>query len=80
MNLRAIRQTCMSKSQETYLKKQREKKRLQKKKEKMENKNLRRDQDKGGLEIDWDSAPENLTLSKEELDVRAETKQINTNK
>lgn len=56
----------MGRSQETFLKKQREKDRSQKKKAKKEKRDQRRDSDSIGLEIDWSSAPENKTLSQTE--------------
>ena len=56
----------MGRSQETFLKKQRETERATKKKEKQEKKELRRENSSSGPEIDWGSAPENKTLSKEE--------------
>lgn len=57
----------MSKSQETFYKKQREKERAQKKKIKQEKREIKRDSAEKGLEIDWSSAPENKTLSQQEL-------------
>ena len=56
----------MSRSQETFNKKQREKERARKKKEKMAKREERRENSDTGLEIDWSSAPENKTLSAEE--------------
>lgn len=56
----------MSKSQETFYKKQREKDRAQKKKMKLEKRVMKKDNGEKGLEIDWSSAPENKTLSQQE--------------
>jgi len=56
----------MGRSQETFNKKQREKNRERKKKEKLEKKENRRASSAGGSEIDWDSAPENKTLTQDE--------------
>lgn len=56
----------MGRSQETFNKKQREKTRDRKKKEKLEKKENRRDSDSSGSGIDWDSAPENKTLTQDE--------------
>ena len=47
----------MARSQETFNKKQREKKRLEKKKSKLEKRENRKNNEKGSIEIDWDSAP-----------------------
>ena len=70
----------MSRSQETFNKKQREKDRAKKRKEKLEKKSAKRDKERTGLEIDWSSAPENMTLSQEEEAQRANTKSNNINK
>ena len=51
---------------DTFNKRQREKNKKIKKKQKAEKKEERRSSE-GGLEIDWSSAPENLTLSQDEL-------------
>lgn len=64
----------MSRSQETFLKRQREKDRNQKKKAKREKRDTKRDQSNGGLEIDWSSAPENKTLTPNEEKLRASNK------
>ena len=56
----------MGRSQETFNKKQREKNRERKKKEKFDKKENRRASSPGGSEIDWDSAPENKTLTQDE--------------
>lgn len=56
----------MSRSQETFNKKLREKKRAKKKETKTEKRGLRKSNSAGGLEIDWSSAPENKTLSESE--------------
>ena len=56
----------MARSQETFNKKQREKKRLEKKKSKLEKRENRKNNEKGSIEIDWASAPENNTLTSEE--------------
>ena len=55
----------MSRSQETFNKRQREKDRARKKREKLEKKEVKKSEG-GGLEIDWGSAPENLTLTDDE--------------
>lgn len=70
----------MSRSQETFNKKQRSKDRAQKKKIKMEKRESRKDSSTTGLEIDWASAPENKTLSMKEEAQRANTKSQNLNK
>jgi hypothetical protein len=67
----------MSKSQETYNKKQREKKRDLKKKKKLEKRELRKDEPKKGVEIAWASAPENRTLTQEEK-ASKETNRVNS--
>ena len=64
----------MSRSQETFLKRQREKDRNQKKKAKREKRDAKRDQSNGGLKIDWSSAPENKTLTSNEEKLRASNK------
>lgn len=56
----------MGRSQETFNKKQREKNRDRKKKDKLEKKETRRSSSSGGSEIDWESAPENKTLTQDE--------------
>ena len=56
----------MARSQETYLKKQREKKRSKRKMDKREKSDEKRAREKKGIEISWDLAPVNLTMSKEE--------------
>lgn len=61
----------MGRSQETFLKKQREKKREKRKQEKKEKKELRKSNGSGGAEIDWDSAPVNETLTNLEKERRA---------
>ncbi|TNE54754.1 MAG: hypothetical protein EP338_06350 [Bacteroidetes bacterium] len=65
----------MSRSQETFNKKQREKKRAQRKKEKLEKKELRRGDSTAAIEIDWSSAPENKTLSDAEEAQKTRNKQ-----
>ena len=70
----------MARSQETFNKKQREKKRLEKKKSKLEKRVNRKNNEKGSIEIDWASAPENNTLTSEELASRKNQRQNNTNK
>lgn len=70
----------MGRSQETFLKKQREKERAKKKREKQEKKELRRENGSSGPEIDWGSAPENKTLSKEEEAQKQKNKLNNQNK
>ena len=65
----------MGRSQETFFKKQREKNRERKKREKLEKKENRRASSTGGSEIDWDSAPENKTMTKEEMDQKAQNRQ-----
>lgn len=67
----------MSRSQETFLKKQREKERQKKKREKQEKRETRREQTDKGLEIDWSSAPQNSTLTQEEEKLRASNKSRN---
>lgn len=60
----------MARSQHSFSKRQREKDRQKKNKEKRERMEERKQQrvegGTGGLEIDWSSAPENLTLSDKE--------------
>ena len=68
----------MGRSQETFNKKQREKNRNLKKKEKLEKKEMRRASSSGGSEIDWESAPENKTLTQDEE--RQKAKHRNQNK
>ena len=70
----------MARSQETFNKKQREKKRLEKKKSKLEKRENRKNNEKGSIEIDWASAPENNTLTSEELAYRKNQRQNNTKK
>ena len=70
----------MSKSQETFLKKQREKERIRKKKIKLEKREMKKENNSGGLEIDWSSAPENKTLTQVELARKEANRVINTNK
>ncbi len=67
----------MSRSQETFNKKEREKKRRKKQMEKQMKKEERRSSDSSGLEIDWDSAPVNKTLTSEEEQKRKENKYSN---
>ena len=70
----------MARSQETFLKKQREKERARKKKMKQEKKEQRRENYSSGPQIDWSSAPENRTLSKEEENQKQNIKVNNQNK
>ena len=70
----------MARSQETFNKKQREKKRMEKKKLKKEKRENRKNDEKSGVEIDWSSAPENKTLSSNELEFRKKQKENNSNK
>jgi len=56
----------MAKSQETFLKKQREKDRAQKRKMKIQKRETKKEGTEKGLEIDWSSAPENKTLTEAE--------------
>ena len=71
LNIYFARSTMpMGRSQETFNKKQREKKRAQKKKAKQEKKESRKSEG-GGIEIDWDSAPINETLTPEEAERKA---------
>tara|TARA_Y100000589_G_C27048839_1_gene586393 strand:+ start:412 stop:621 length:210 start_codon:yes stop_codon:yes gene_type:complete len=67
----------MGRSQETFNKKQREKNRERKKLEKLEKKENRRASSTGGSEIDWDSAPENKTLTQEEMKQKANNRKEN---
>lgn len=70
----------MSKSQHTFSKRQREKDKQKKNKEKrerMEERRVQKADGGGGLEIDWESAPENNTLSKEEAVKKAELERKN---
>ena len=69
----------MSRSQETFNKKQREKERARKKKEKQSKREERREKDVSGLEIDWSSAPENKTLSQQEQKIKDANKANNSN-
>ena len=64
----------MGRSQETFFKKQREKNRERKKREKLEKKENRRAASTGGSEIDLDSAPENKTMTKDEMDLKAQNR------
>ena len=71
----------MSRSQETFNKKEREKKRAKKKKMKKEKRESRNENvEKGGLEIDWSMAPENKTLTPRERAAKDATKANNLNK
>ena len=70
----------MSRSQETFNKKQREKERARKKKEKQNKREERRENETSGLEIDWSSAPENKTLSEKEQKIKEANKANNSNK
>ena len=70
----------MSRSQQTFNKRQREKERAKRKQEKREKKDMKRGGESQGLEIDWSSAPENLTLSDKEEAQKAKNKANNTNK
>ena len=63
----------MARSQETFNKKQREKDRARKKKEKLEKREERKTEG-GGIEIDWSSAPENLTMTENEREQSANNK------
>ncbi len=60
----------MAKSGHTFSKRQREKDKAKRRKEKRERMDERKVQrqngESGGIEIDWDSAPVNTTLSKED--------------
>ena len=68
----------MGGSQETFAKKEREKKRIMKKRQKHAKKEAKASEEKQGLTIDWSSAPENKTLSQSEESKRAETKVKNS--
>lgn len=68
----------MGRSQETYLKKQREKKRAKKKQDKKDKKELRQ-AESVGAEIDWSSAPINETLTEEEKKQRTFNNKSHTN-
>lgn len=68
----------MSRSQQTFSKREKEKKRAKRKKEKMEKRAARKEESGGGLEIDWSMAPENHTLSDEEKRERENIKEENT--
>lgn len=71
----------MSRSQETFNKKQREKERAQKKQMKSQKREHKKDSgDGGGLEIDWSSAPENKTLTQTEHSLKEANKAHNLNK
>lgn len=70
----------MSRSQETFNKKQREKERARKKKEKQSKREERREKDVSGLEIDWSSAPENKTLTEKDQAKKEANKSNNINK
>ena len=56
----------MARSQNAFIKKKREQERAKKKKEKQEKKEARKKEEKNGPEIDWESAPENKTLTQDE--------------
>ena len=64
----------MGRSQETFFKKQREKNRERKKKEKFEKKENRRASSTGGSEIDWESAPENKTMTQDEMEQKEQNR------
>lgn len=65
----------MARSQETFNKKQREKSRAKKKKDKLEKRLAKKDDDSKGIQIDWESAPVNNTLTEAEEEKRAYNKQ-----
>lgn len=67
----------MARSQETFNKKQREKNRAKKKKEKIDKRLSKKDDESSGIAIDWESAPVNNTLTKAEEEKRAANKRIN---
>lgn len=71
----------MSRSQETFNKKQREKDRIQKKNRKIQKREEKKQHsESGGLEIDWSSAPENKTLTQNEQSLKEANKAYNLNK
>ncbi|CAL2095692.1 Cold-shock protein [Tenacibaculum sp. 190524A02b] len=63
-----------SKSQITFNKKEKEKKRAKKKELKMMKKESRKEGKKNGLEIDWSLAPNNKTLTQEEKVIKEANK------
>ena len=69
----------MSRSQETFNKKQREKERDRKKKMKREKRDSKKENSGQGLTIDWSSAPENKTLSQSERKEKDDNRLNNTN-
>lgn len=66
----------MSRSQQTFSKRELEKKRAQKKKEKIEKRKEKSESDsvKSGPEIDWSLAPNNKTMSKEQIQQKERNK------
>lgn len=69
----------MAKSQNAFIKKQKEQERAKRKKQKQEKKEARKSAGNNGLEIDWDSAPVNKTLSKEEEREKMQNEKQNSN-
>ena len=53
---------------------------MEKKKSKIEKRENRKNNEKSSIEIDWASAPENNTLTSEELASRKNQRQNNTKK
>lgn len=68
----------MAKSQNAFIKKQKEREKAKRKKEKQEKKEERRQKSTGGAEVDWDSAPVNKTLTQEEKQQRAANENYNS--
>lgn len=71
----------MGRSQESFNKKKREKERDQKKKKKLEKRLSKKESEVSGKgpEIDWSSAPNNLTLTQEEEAAKNANKANNLN-
>jgi len=70
----------MGRSQETFLKKQREKERAKKKMAKREKRDSKKGDASGGAKIDWESAPNNLTLTDQEEKLKSQNQSSNLNK
>lgn len=69
----------MAKSQNAFIKKQRELERTRKKKEKQKKRDAKKLNGSNGPEIDWNSAPNNRTLTQDEERQRNQTEKQNNN-
>ncbi|MCB9197596.1 MAG: cold-shock protein [Flavobacteriales bacterium] len=69
----------MAKSQNAFIKKQKEMERAKKKKEKQEKKEARKSSGNNGPTIDWDSAPVNKTLTNDEERQKNQTEKQSNN-